>query len=299
MRVTRLTRPGPVGRVLLLALAMALCACGSAGPTTPVPSSVTPTLPPLAPGPCGDDQPGRYVTEIFDVAPVETATYTDSLEVDIYRPAQDPASCAVGIVWVHGGGFTQASRDGTAEQAWGAALARRGYRLASIDYRLGTGEPFSLDQALADPQDQAVVDDAIADAAAALGWMVGGADGLGVDPDRVAIGGTSAGAVIALGAGLTAGTGTRPCTIVSVAGDLDPAWVGDAPPAVLLIHGDADQLVPYGNSVAARERLVEKGGTSELFTVPGAGHEITGPPTDEIVTRSARWLREHAAAGCT
>ena len=298
MRIIRPIRPGAVGPVALLAVAMLLSACGSAGPSTPAATSITEAAPPLPAGPCGDDQADRYVAETFDVAPVETTTYTDSLQVDIYRPAQDPASCRVGVVWVHGGGFTQASRDGTAEQAWGAALARRGYLLASIDYRLGTGEPFGLDQARSDPLDQAVVDAAIADAQSALGWIVDQADGLGVDPDRIAVGGTSAGGMVALGAGLTANARTRPCTIVSIAGDLDPAWVRDAPPAVLLIHGDADELVPYGNSVDARAALVEKGGTAELVTVPGAGHEITGPPTDDMVTKTARWLRAHAAAGC-
>jgi len=238
------------------------------------------------------------VSEIFDVAPVETATYTDALQVDVYRPARDPATCRVGLVWVHGGGFTQASRDGTAEQAWGAALARRGYLLAAIDYRLGSGEQFSLDQVSADPHKRVVVDDAVADGRSALGWIAATADDLGVDPARLAIGGTSAGAVVALGAGLTAEADSSPCAIVSIAGDLEPGWVGEAPPPVLLIHGDADQLVPYGSSVDARTTLTENGGAAELVTIPGAGHEITGPPTDEMVSRTARWLREHAATGC-
>lgn len=143
-----------------------------------------------------------------------------------------------------------------------------------------------------------MVDDAIDDARSALAWLVTNADDLGVDPDRLAVGGTSAGAMIALGAGLTAGTGSRPCAIVSIAGDLDPTWVGDRPPATLLMHGDADQLVPYDNSVNARTVLIEQGGTAELVTIPGAGHEITGPPTEELVVQAARWLREHAATGC-
>lgn len=290
---------------VLLGAAVLATACGAGSPTgsgmpTSNPASSIPrmSVPPLAAGRCADDQPDRYVAEIFDVAAVETLTYTDSLQADLYRPAQDPATCRVGVVWVHGGGFTQASRDGTAEQAWGAQLARRGYLLASIDYRLGTGQPFGLDQALADPQRRAVVDGAIADAAAALAWMTDAATELGVDPARVAIGGTSAGGVIALGAGLTAADGARPCTIVSVAGDLDGGWVGADPPPVLLIHGDADQLVPYTSSVDARSVLTGNGGTAELVTIAGAGHEITGPPTDEMVSRTAGWLREQAAAGC-
>ncbi len=283
----------------MVVAAAAVVGCASGAPTAesaawPTPSS----YPPLTGDGCGDDQPGRYLEELFEVAEVRTVTFTDSLEADIYLPAQDPASCAVGVIWVHGGGFTEAARNGPAEQRWGAALARRGYLLASIDYRLGQGEQFSLDQAVADPQLAAVVDDAVSDARTAIGWLRAHAAEWGVDPDRIAVAGTSAGAVTALGAALTAPADERPCAVVSVAGDLDPGWVPADPPPALLVHGDADALVPYQSSVDASAAIAAQGGTAELATMPGAGHEITGEPTPDLIGGVAGWLRAHVASGC-
>jgi len=281
---------------LLIALSVAACAGGGGQPATTSPSTPT-TFPTLAASPCGDDQPGRYVEETFDVAAVETVPYSGELLADVYRPADDPASCRIGVVWVHGGGFTQATRDSPAERAWGAALARRGYVALSIDYRLGSGEPFGLDQATT-PDRQAVVAGAVADAQAALDWAHTSAADLGIDPGRVVIGGTSAGAMTALGAGLTAPEGQAPCGIVAISGDLEPEWVGPAGPSVLFVHGDADQLVPYQSSVDGARLVQQAGGRADLITVPGAGHEITGEPDDALVADVTRWLREVVAPGC-
>ena len=279
--------------------AAAVVACGSGAPSVESAAWPTPSShPPLVGDGCGDGQPGRYLEESFEVAPVRTATFTDSLQADIYGPAQDAASCRVSVIWVHGGGFTRAARNGPAEQQWGAALARRGYLVASIDYRLGQGEQFSLDQALADPALAAVVDGAVSDARAALGWLRAQATTWEVDPGRIAIGGTSAGAVTALGAAFTTAAGERPCAVVSVAGDLDPGWVPADPPPALLVHGDADSVVPYQSSVDASAAIIGQGGTAELVTVPGAGHEITGEPTPDLVAGVAGWLRERVASGC-
>ena len=303
--------PGAAVGLLVLGLATAGCAGGSgSGTPSSAPAPAPTTFSALPAAPCGDDQAGRYTSEIFDVAPVRTVTYSGALAADFYTQANDPATCRVGVVWVHGGGFTQFTRDSPAEQAWGAALARRGYTVASIDYRLGTGEPFGLDDATT-PERQAVVADAITDARAAVDWLRGSATDpgsaagvdTGVDPGRVVIGGTSAGAMTALGAGLTAGHGDAadsrpPCGIVAVAGDLDPDWIAGRPPSVLFVHGDADQLVPYQSAVDGARLVEQAGGQAEVVTMSGAGHEITGEPDAELVATVSGWLRGHVAGGC-
>ncbi len=240
---------------------------------------------------CSDDQPGRYTTDLFEAAPVDTVSYAPGLLADVYAPADDPATCKIGIVWVHGGGFTQFDRTGDAEQEWGTALARRGFVAASIDYRLGSGSPFALDSAT-DQERNAVVGNAIADAQNAVDWLRGPGAEWGVDPARVAIGGTSAGAMTALGAALTA-TATvtdRPCAVISVSGDLRPEWVVAQPVPVLFIHGNADDVVPYSSATDGVAVLQSAGGTAELVTIDGAGHEITGPPRPEMVEAAAGWL---------
>jgi len=293
------SRPASTHLLLCSALVLAasfLVACSAAGPAqTTVSTGRLASAPP--PSACGDNQPGRYEAAGFRPRPVTTAGYRHGLLADVYQPADDPAKCRVGVVWVHGGGFTRGSRDGDAEHAWGAALASRGYVLVSIDYRLAAGEPFGLDQATGQDREAGVAH-AIADAQTALRWVRSSAAELGVDPDRVAIGGTSAGAMTAAGAALTAPADERVCTFVSVAGDIEPGWVGAAPATALFIHGDADDVVPYQSSVSAVDLLNGAGGRAELVTMAGAGHEITGVPTPDMVTAAARWLREHAADGC-
>jgi acetyl esterase/lipase len=275
-----------------LAVVMAVDACGqqSAPPSTTVPASFpaaslpspsfpTPSFPTMPMTSCADNQDGRYVEERFAVSEVTTVEYSGDLQADIYRPAADPAICRVGVVWVHGGGFTQASRNGTAERAWGAALAGRGYVFMSIDYRL--------------------VAAAIDDATTAVRWLRAAATQWGVDPGRLIVGGTSAGAMTALGSALTAPIEDRPCAVVSVSGDLDRAWVGDDPVPALFVHGDQDSLVPFQSAVDAVQALTSAGGHADLVTISGAGHEITGVPPSDVVIAVTSWLRGWVAAeGC-
>ena len=288
----------------LATIALAACSTppepGSPGSaTSPAPSASesvadpTSTLPPSA---CRDDQPGRYVEEIFTPAPVSTTEYTAGLKADVYQPADDPAT-RVGVVWIHGGGFTQFDRTGDAEQAWGAALENRGYVAVLIDYRLGEGAPFGLEMA-SDPSRAAVVDNAIDDAQTALDWARTSATQLRVDPERVAIGGTSAGAMTAAGVALIATGDLRPCTLVSISGAINDAWVGADPVSGLFVHGDADDVVPYDSSVSAVDGINQAGGAATLATIRGAGHELTGVPQPEVITAAVGWLREHTAARC-
>ena len=58
---------------------------------------------------------------------------------------------------------------------------------------------------------------------------------------------------------------------------------------VLIVHGDADPLVPIANSQQAL--LTYR--SAELITVPGAGHEFTGPNRDAVVVRIITYLKQH------
>lgn len=66
----------------------------------------------------------------------------------------------------------------------------------------------------------------------------------------------------------------------------------EAPP-FLLIHGEADSVVPIAQSEALHSLLRQAGGTSELVRVPGADHCFAGSPdVDAILDRSvAFWVR--------
>lgn len=85
------------------------------------------------------------------------------------------------LLWIHGGGFVIG--DVAQDEAFCALTARElGVVVASAEYRLAPEHPFP-----------AALDDVLA----AWRWLQQSADSLGVDPARIAVGGSSAGAGIA------------------------------------------------------------------------------------------------------
>jgi acetyl esterase/lipase len=104
--------------------------------------------------------------------------------VRIYRPHQAQGA----IVWMHGGGFVMGDLD--TEHPWAARLADgAGAVVISVGYRLAPENRFP-----------AAVDDAYA----ALTWAAEHAAELGIDPERIAVGGHSAGAGLAAAVALRA-----------------------------------------------------------------------------------------------
>ncbi|MGX4640413.1 alpha/beta fold hydrolase [Massilia sp. SYSU DXS3249] len=110
------------------------------------------------------------------------------LKLDLYLPAQAPQGGAPAVVLVHGGGWNAGYRSEFVPMA--LRLAQRGYAAATISYRL-TGE--------------AGYPAAVDDTRAAVRWVRRHAARHGIDPQRIALAGGSAGAQIASLAALTAG----------------------------------------------------------------------------------------------
>jgi alpha/beta superfamily hydrolase len=61
----------------------------------------------------------------------------------------------------------------------------------------------------------------------------------------------------------------------------------------LLVHGDADELVPYQDALDARAAA---GGRPELVTLPGVDHRFTGA-MPQVVDAVVPWLRERLQMG--
>ena len=117
-----------------------------------------------------------FAFERAEMAKVSDERVRAGVTARIYRPYGLPPG-APATVFFHGGGFVLGSLE--SHDAVCRALARDvGCVVVAIDYRLAPEHPFP---AAAD------------DATAAFRWVIGEADRLGVDPQRVAVAGDSAG----------------------------------------------------------------------------------------------------------
>jgi dienelactone hydrolase len=199
------------------------------------------------------------------------------LKLDVYYPKTDLFKGRPLVMLIHGGAFYIGSKESACEVALATSLAKRGYLVASIDYRLG----FKLM-----PSDiELGAYRAIQDANAALRFLAHNAKGLGIDPNQVYVGGTSAGAVASLNVAFM-NNDERPERILEAAqegklGKIEESgnkytetfkikavvnmWGAvadvnmidrDENIPVLSIHGTADDIVPFENDYPFRNSLM-------------------------------------------
>ena len=211
------------------------------------------------------------------------------------------------VVLLHGGGWTGGDKaDMRGEMR---AIAREGYVVASVGYRLvqGTRNRFPA---------------AVEDVRCALGWLRRNAHLFGGDPEHAVLMGHSAGGYLAslVGAG-DPGAIAAPCgvdapplrirgvvshggpqdlrlrgpytreqaehvtTFLGVFPGADPALATRASPIVrvsassppfLLLHGARDRLVPIAQARAMRDALRSAGVRATLLELPRKGHPFPG-----------------------
>lgn len=110
------------------------------------------------------------------------------ISIRIYRPTKSSDTPRPGFLEIHGGGFILGNIE--MMDGWCQMIAAEvDVIVVSVEYRLAPEDPFPA---------------GIEDCYAVLHWIHDNADELGIDPDRVAIGGQSAGGGIAAGLALMA-----------------------------------------------------------------------------------------------
>ncbi|TDO45366.1 acetyl esterase/lipase [Kribbella sp. VKM Ac-2527] len=109
------------------------------------------------------------------------------IKARVYAPTDSDGSLRPGYLNIHGGGFVMGDLD-TFEQA-PVDVAATGVVVVAPDYRLAPEHPFPA---------------GLEDCYAALEWLAGNAAELGVDPQRIAVGGESAGGGLAAAVALLA-----------------------------------------------------------------------------------------------
>ena len=118
----------------------------------------------------------------YETRTIPGAAGAPDVTVSLYRPLQgQPAAAA--LVYLHGGGFITGSAEAYHRQC--ARFANElGLLVVNVEYRLAPEAPFPA---------------ALEDAYAALKWTHDQAGALGIDPQRIAVAGDSAGAGLAAG----------------------------------------------------------------------------------------------------
>lgn len=161
-------------------------------------------------------------------------------------------------------------------------FAERGYTVLLPDYRVIS-------------RDGTRVDEAVEDAADAYQWVIKNAERLGIDSSRIVLAGGSAGGHLALSIPLlhpglplpAAVVAYNPVTRTTPGGyymlgafrqpadaakfSLEDKVRGGLPP-LLVLHGDADKTVPYGNSQDFVAAWRAAGNEATLITYPGSDH---------------------------
>jgi acetyl esterase/lipase len=225
--------------------------------------------------------------------PYGQATNIDGVQqtllLDVHEPAGDIATSRPAVVWVHGGFFIDGSKE-SYRTAW-TQFAQSGYVTFSINYRLRPQLPrgyqeIILNNAIPETIDATV--DAQHDAQAAVRYVRANAAHYRVDPNRIAIAGHSAGGITAQRVGFndhdpgtsgTPGVSSRVNAAVSMAGGSVPvllAKVDPGEPPLQIIHGVADDIVPFPAGPPSCAVSIALLGVCELVVDPDQDHDTFG-----------------------
>jgi acetyl esterase len=257
--------------------------------------------------------------------PLETVVYgtagTEGRDLTAYVHRRvDTSERRPGIVFVHGGGWAGGTPAFHLRHA--REMAARGWVSANISYRLTPEAPWPA---------------CLEDVKCAIRWMRANADDLGLDPDRIAVAGGSAGGHLAAMAALTPGRleGTGGHAAVSSEVSAAVLWyppvdlvacsrfdpmaripalvpgasedelrvaspsghVHEDAPPMLILTGDADPITPLGPVDAFHSALEAAGATSELVVFEQRGHAFDFHPADWAVCFGHMCRFLHARVG--
>jgi len=269
-------------------------------PSLPMPVPTPTSLPNFSPKPA----PVAASGELTFSQKLQDVTYCTNdgvdLKMDVYFPWK-PAGPSPVIMFVHGGGWVGGTRTSTPGLSYFLDLARRGYTIFSIDYRLAPTYTFPAN---------------IIDVKCAVRHIRANATEYNIDPNRIGAWGASAGGhlVALLGtsdqsAGWDVGQyldqssrvtvvvdmyGIHDLTTEYVVGNVrgldrmvfgassptDPILARASPvtyitpddPPFLILHGDMDPTIPITQSQIFHDRLVAGGVSSVFVPVHNAGH---------------------------
>lgn len=188
---------------------------------------------------------------------------TCDLFLDVYEPSAESERFVEGkqkpaVLFIFGGGFKSGTRNEDRVLPYFKSLTDNGYRVISMDYRLGMKNIEKTGVGQANEVDKAI-HLAVEDLFTATAYLVENAEELGISPDGIVLCGSSAGAITALQADYELNNSTayasilpegfRYAGVMAFAGAVFTRNWGlkyaKEPAPTLLLHGTADKIVPY------------------------------------------------------
>lgn len=222
--------------------------------------------------------------------------------LDVYKPDTQRADKAA-VLMVFGGGFFSGERNNAQMKRWAGALIEQGFTVISIDYRLGF-----KDSAMVASHSRLLklpdlfmycIDIAVQDCADAVAWVCSNAEMLDIDPSKLILTGSSAGAITILQldyyransmSGASAlPAGWKPAAVIPYSGgvmcrDSKLKYATDPAPTMLL-HGTKDRIVtykslglPFGKKMHGGKKMDKALNRQDIphwfIRFDGIGHEV-------------------------
>ena len=222
--------------------------------------------------------------------------------LDVYKP-KVPRADNASVLMAFGGGFFSGERNNNQMKEWAQALVEHGFTVISIDYRLGFKDSAAIasHKRLLQLPDlfKYCIDIAVQDCAAAVAWVHSNAGMLGIDPSKLILTGSSAGAITVLqldycranslpqASALPAGW--KPAAVIPYSGgvmcrDSKLKYATDPAPTMLM-HGNKDRIVtyksiglPFGEKMHGGKKMDKALNRQDIphwfIRFDGIGHEV-------------------------
>lgn len=241
---------------------------------------------------------GKYPENVLDI-------------VQSPAPALTNRPC---VILIHGGGWREGAKENMLQE-FAVPFVRHDFVVANLEYRLSKAAPAPA---------------AVSDVLEAAHWIHEHAARFKIDPNQLVTMGDSAGGHLALmlamvPAAADLGPSTRIAAAINFYGISDVAdqlegphrrdyaveWIPEqrgrldlarklspityvrkGVPPVLSIHGDADQVVPYEQSVQLTKALKSAGADAELVTVTGGQHGFEPAEMSKLWPQIFKWLKK-------
>ncbi len=235
--------------------------------------------------------------------------------LDVMQPRAPALKNRPGVIVIHGGGWIQGDKERMLA-TFCLPFVEHGFVVANVEYRLANA---------------ATAPAAVNDVMQAAKWFRDRAADYKVDPNQIVVTGNSAGGHLAMMVGMTPdaadlGPSIKVAAIINFYGISDVpdqlqgahlqsyavTWIPEQPgrmelakklspityvrkglPPVLSIHGDADPVVPYEQSVRLTKELKAAGDQAELITVPGGQHGFPPEEMSQLWPQIFKWLKKH------